>query len=104
MNILQPSYKVREKQGYLCHNSKDTYKVIRRHFNPLQEELYLLPMQGQEILIERVFVGGLDNANGDPKVIFHKLLTKYPNCAGFLIAHNHPSGSIEPIGVRCGAY
>ena len=98
MNVVKISYKVAEKKGYAFHNCYDVYQVLKKRFNPLQEEFYLLPTIGQQFAVEKMFVGALDASNCDPKLLFHKLLTKYPNCGCFLIAHNHPSGNTEPSG------
>ena len=98
MNIVEISYKARKRRGYGFHNSHDVYQVLKKHFNPLQEEFYLLPSIGQQFVMEKMFVGTLDTSTPDPKLIFHKLLIKYPNCRCFMVAHNHPSGNNEPSG------
>lgn len=98
MNIVNIQYSVAEQQGYKVYKAEDVYDVLKAHFNPIQEELYLLPVVGQECCIERLFVGGLTQSSTDPKTIFHLLLTKYPNASGFIIAHNHPSGDCDPSG------
>jgi len=96
MNIVNIQYQVAEQQGYKVYKPQDVYDVLKEHFNPLQEEFYLLPVVGQEFCIERLFVGGLTQASTDLKTMFHLLLTKYPNAPSFIIAHNHPSGDCEP--------
>ena len=96
MNIVDIQYQVKEIQGVEFKGSEDIYQAIKDRFNPVQEELYLLPCVGQEVAIERLFLGGLDCAYIDMKTIFHALLTKYPNAPTFFVAHNHPSGNLEP--------
>jgi len=96
MNIVKVTYKVSEKPGHRVMSSGDAYELLRPLFNPLQEEFYLLPVVGNETIPEKLFVGSLGAANVDPKLVFHKLLTSYPNCGNFVIAHNHPSGNLEP--------
>jgi len=96
MNVVKVTYKVSEKPGHRVISSHDAYELLKPLFNPLQEEFYLLPVVGQETIPEKLFVGGLGAANVDMKLIFHKLLTNYPNCGSFVIAHNHPSGQLEP--------
>lgn len=98
MNIVKVQYQVTEQQGYEFYKPQDVYDVLKEHFNPLQEEFYLLPVVGQEFCIERLFVGGLTASSTDLKTIFHLLLTKYPNAPSFIIAHNHPSGLCDPSG------
>jgi len=96
MNVVTATYQVSEKKGHRVVSSQDVYGLLKLLFNPLQEELYLLPVVGNETIPEKLFVGGLGAANVDPKLIFHKLLTSYPNCSNFVLAHNHPSGNVEP--------
>jgi len=96
MNIVKVEYTIAEQQGFDIYKAEDVYNVLKDRFNPLQEEFYLLPVVQQEFCIERLFIGGLGQAITDPKTIFHLLLTKYPNCPSFIIAHNHPSGTCDP--------
>jgi len=96
VNIVKADYRVEEAQGFVVYKADDVYNVLKARFNPIQEELYLLPVVGQECCIERLFVGGLAQSTTDPKTIFHLLLTKYPNASAFMIAHNHPSGNCDP--------
>jgi len=96
MNVVKISYKVAEKKGHTFHKPHDVYQILKKRFNPLQEEFYLLPTVGQQFAIEKLFVGALDDATPDLILIFHKLLIKYPNCRCFFIAHNHPSGNTDP--------
>jgi len=97
MNVVSAWYQVSEQKGELIKSSSDAYhKVLEPLFNPLQEEFYVLPMVGQECVAEKLFVGGLNAATVDPKTLFRYLLNNYPNATSFLIAHNHPSGDINP--------
>lgn len=48
----------------------------------------------QIINIDVIFKGGLDGTIIDPRTLFRKIL--FDNAAGFLIAHNHPSGHLDP--------
>ena len=98
MNVIQASYEVREVEGVNFTNPRDIYSKLKEQFNPLQEEFFIIPTINQECLIEKLFTGGLDASNVDPRTMFHKLLTEYPNCRAFLVAHNHPSGNNEPSG------
>jgi len=98
MNIVKAEYQVEEIQGFKVYKAQDVYDVLKEHFNPLQEEFYLLPVVAQEFCIERLFVGGLTASSTDLKTLFHLLLTKYPNAPAFIIAHNHPSGLCDPSG------
>lgn len=48
----------------------------------------------QVISVDKLFIGGLDSMVIDPRTIFRKVLIA--NAASFLVAHNHPSGQLEP--------
>ena len=95
MNVVELKYRVKEKSGHPFNSPKDVFDTLKRNFNPIQEEFFLLPTVGQEFAVEKIFVGGLDQSTIDLRIIFHKLLVQYPNARAFLIAHNHPSGNIE---------
>lgn len=97
MNVVSAWYQVSERKGELIKSSSDAYhKVLEPLFNPLQEEFYVLPMVGQECVAEKLFVGGLGASTVDMKTLFRYLLSNYPNASSFLVAHNHPSGDVEP--------
>lgn len=98
MNIVKAKYTVCEKEGHYFKSPADVYEMLKKVFNPLQEEFYILPTVGQETIAHKLFIGGIDAAITDLRVIFHKLLVEYPNCSAFLIAHNHPSGDCDPSG------
>ena len=42
-----------------------------------------------------LFTGGVDSVNVDPKIVFAFAL-QVPGCANIILAHNHPSGVLEP--------
>jgi len=96
MKVVQLRYEVSERPGFEYQSPSDVFDAIKTRFDPIQERFYILPTVGQEFEIEELFAGGLSQATVDLKIIFHKLLIKYPNSSTFLIAHNHPSGGLEP--------
>lgn len=96
MNIVSATYRVEEKPGTTFKGASEIYNELKGRFNPLQEEFFIIPTVGEEFLIEKLFVGGLDASLVDLKTLFRKIMTEYPNCRSFVIAHNHPSGGNEP--------
>ena len=98
MKVVQTRYEVFERPAYEYHNSKDVYQCLKDRFDPIQERFYLMPIVGQEFDIEELFAGGTNSTTIDPKIIFHRLITKYPNTSSFFIAHNHPQGNLFPSG------
>ncbi len=79
---------------------EDAEKVFRRIWDgsklELREDVVILALSTSKRLIGwiRVFSGGLDRAVVDAKLIFQVGLNA--NAAGLIVAHNHPSGELEP--------
>ncbi|AQT68727.1 DNA repair protein RadC [Anaerohalosphaera lusitana] len=61
-----------------------------------QENFLILTFTARQQVIsaEVLFKGGIDTVIMDPRIIFKKALLD--NAAGFLVAHNHPSGHLDP--------
>ena len=60
-----------------------------------QESFWLMSMDSAHKIIEceLLFLGGMASCDVDPRIVFKRLLTK--GAAAFIIAHNHPTGSLE---------
>jgi DNA repair protein RadC len=96
VNEKSPNYNSENR----IQNQEDCIFIFLKSFPPesaFQEHLFLLPLNSANIpccapiLIGK---GALDSAPADPKVIFRYLLN-IPECGGFIIAHNHPSGDFK---------
>ena len=61
----------------------------REHF-----EVAFLDSQHRLIAVERLFSGSVDGAEVHPRIVIQRALAW--NAVSVLIAHNHPSGHIEP--------
>jgi DNA repair protein RadC len=61
----------------------------REHF-----EAAFLNTQHELIAVERLFSGTVDGAEVHPRIVVQRALAL--NAAAVLLAHNHPSGHIEP--------
>jgi DNA repair protein RadC len=61
-----------------------------------QENLLLFTLDTRQKLIccDTLFKGGIDSMIIDPRNLFSKVLKD--GAAGFIIAHNHPSGELDP--------
>ena len=61
-----------------------------------RESIYVLALNNNYDVLgyAKLFEGGLNASIVDERVIFQLLLNA--NASGFIIAHNHPSGSIKP--------
>lgn len=78
----------------------DAEKAFRKVWDgsklELREDVVILALSAAKRLIGwiRIFSGGLDRAVVDAKLIFQVGLNA--NAASVIVAHNHPSGEIEP--------
>lgn len=61
----------------------------REHF-----EVAFLNTQFQLIAVERLFSGTIDAAEVHPRIVVQRALAH--NASAVLMAHNHPSGSLQP--------
>jgi len=78
-------------------SSKDAYEIMYQNFiDLLHEEFWVLVLSrsNQVIKKQRVSIGGFSGTVADPKVIFKKALEN--NASGLILAHNHPSGNVNP--------
>ena len=77
--------------------ASDIFKMINKiRINYQQENFLLLCLNTKNNIIhtELIFKGGLNNCIIDVRTIFRVAL-KYNSC-NIIIAHNHPSGILEP--------
>ena len=84
-----------ESQG--IRDSVDLFKKIKKiDIDYSQENFILICLDTKNKIIsqEIIFKGGLNHCVADPKTIFRKALLVNANC--IVVAHNHPSGDLEP--------
>lgn len=83
---------------YSCKISSpsDTYPVLKKYHNKKQEHFLVLTLDGSHnvIRINIVTIGILNRAIVHPREIFITAIKD--NSASIIIAHNHPSGNLEP--------
>ncbi|MBU2915956.1 JAB domain-containing protein [Reichenbachiella agariperforans] len=99
---ISAKYEVKEEQklgkvtysGHAYEFAKEVFPVDLQHREALIS-IYL--NRSNEILGYTVIsLGGVSGTMADPKLVFqHALLC---NASQFIIAHNHPSGNLEPSG------
>lgn len=70
--------------------------LLKEKFNPRQEIFFLigLDLNNRKMIFEEIFKGTLNQTLTHPREIFHSLIIS--NSAGFIVAHNHPSGEVTP--------
>jgi DNA repair protein RadC len=97
---IKDNFVVYEKtldEKFKVSSSEDIFGNIKSINIDYQQEHFLvffLNVKNRLIGQEVVFKGAVDACILDPKVIFRKALVK--NASKIIIAHNHPSGSLDP--------
>ena len=88
--------KASERPRVCC--SKDAYEILRHVFPSLEhrEYFYILCMNRANQLLgfHQVSMGGLTGTVTDIRIIFQVAIKA--NASGLIIAHNHPSGTLQP--------
>jgi len=91
-------YKVQERPQ--INSSNDAYRILLQHWKlgsiELLEEfkVILLNTNNRVLGIVDISVGGVSGTLVDPRIIFAIALKT--NSSKILLAHNHPSGNIQP--------
>ncbi len=77
-------------------SSKEAFDLLYPQLaDKTQEEFWLIALRKNTIIdLELIQKGGLDHAMIDIRLLLKYLLNK--NATGFIIAHNHPSGHLQP--------
>lgn len=77
-------------------NSRQAFQHLKQHFNDCVEELWLLSLSPGLNLkgLELISRGTVNYCPIHPRDIFRQAMAK--NAYAIIIAHNHPSGQIEP--------
>jgi DNA repair protein RadC len=77
--------------------SSDGYMMLKPYLHDLSVEQFfiiILNKANYKIKIVQVGIGGVGSVIADPRVIFKIALEN--NAANLILAHNHPSGNINP--------
>lgn len=76
----------------------DVFELIKKieGLDYQQENFVALFLNSQNkiISVDVLFIGGINQCNVFPQVLFRKALQH--NAASIIITHNHPGGSLEP--------
>lgn len=89
----------REKDANITEirGSRDGYNLLYQNFAALLvEESWLLTLNKKNKVIKKEMLsrGGTDATIMDAKVVFRKVIANGGAC--FIVAHNHPSGTLRP--------
>lgn len=91
---------VKASQRVKISGSRDAYNILLQQWNQnyiefLEEFKILLLNRSNKVLgIFDVSMGGVSGTVVDPKLIFAAALKS--NACGVILAHNHPSGNLQP--------
>lgn len=80
-------------------NGKDVCEILKAILAQLDDDrehfiLLILNLSGEVIGFKVLASGAMDHVVVDPKIVFRNALLL--GAAQFIIAHNHPSGSVNP--------
>ena len=75
--------------------AQDVFEVLAEYSTKEQEHFILITLDGASKVISTtvVFIGTLNQSLVHPREVFRKAILD--NAAGIVIAHNHPSGTLE---------
>jgi DNA repair protein RadC len=85
------------KKGNSVRNSREVYERFLEHMSNLKhEEFWVMCLsRSQQVLsVNKIGEGGLSATVADPKKVFRIALEN--NAACIIVAHNHPSGNLQP--------
>ena len=85
------------KQSAAIRHSRDAYeRMLEYMWNLPHEEFWVITLSkaNRVLSVDKVGEGGLSATIADPKKVFRIALEN--NAASIIVAHNHPSGNLEP--------
>ncbi len=76
-------------------SASDVYHALAEYSTKMQEHFMLITLDGASKVIEKrvIFVGTLNQSLVHPREVFKPAIED--GAAGIIIAHNHPSGTLE---------
>ena len=77
-------------------SASDVYHALAEYSTKNQEHFMMITLDGASKVIEQrvIFIGTLNQSLVHPREVFRPAILD--NAAGVIIAHNHPSGTLEP--------
>ena len=76
-------------------SASDVYHALAEYSTKQQEHFMMITLDGASKVIEQrvIFIGTLNQSLVHPREVFRPAILD--NAAGVIIAHNHPSGTLE---------
>lgn len=94
--LIELSGRLNEKKGIVVQSSEDIWKLCADFYDSKKEHMAVFYLDTNNRIIERriTSIGTLDSNLVHPREIFEPALSL--SASSIMIAHNHPSGSLEP--------
>ncbi len=94
--LIELSVRLNEKKGIVVQSSEDIWKLCADFYDSKKEHMAVFYLDTKNRIIERriTSIGTLDSNLVHPREIFEPALSL--SASSIIIAHNHPSGSLEP--------
>ena len=96
LSAIELSKRFLIKQNVKITSAKDIYNELKAYTTRKQEYFLTITLDGAHHVIQtrEVFIGTLNQSLVHPREVFADAITD--RAASIIIAHNHPSGSLEP--------
>lgn len=93
---MNTEIKLKESEIKQINSSKDIFNLLKQYFTEEREEVYFIGVNTKNKIkyIELIGIGDLNSSIVDTRVLFKRCFTK--DLRGFFLAHNHPSGDLNP--------
>ena len=77
-------------------SAADVYTALGEYSTKMQEHFMMITLDGASKVIKKrvIFIGTLNQSLVHPREVFKPAIED--GAAGIIIAHNHPSGTLEP--------
>ncbi len=84
------------KQNIKITSAEDVHRELQEYANKKQEHFLVITLDGASHIIEKriISIGTLNQSLVHPREVFADAVSD--RAAGIIIAHNHPSGQLEP--------
>ena len=86
----------RVKYEVIVRTPANAYQVLERYRTRRREHLFALNLNGAHMItaVRIVAIGTVNRSLVHPREVFRRAIVD--NAAAIVVAHNHPSGSLEP--------
>jgi len=96
LSAIELSRRYLIKQNTKITSAEDVYHELKEYSTKKQEYFLVITLDGASHIIEKriISIGTLNQSLVHPREVFADAVTD--RAAGIIIAHNHPSGQLEP--------